>query len=67
MVMETDAVVADAEAELGRFDTLEALDVAFAGLEISGQRVEDTQGGRPIDRAELRLGLIVPDNALAHA
>ena len=67
MVMETDAVVADAEAELGRFDTLKALDVAFAGFQISGQRVEDTQGSRLIDGAELSLGLIVPDNALAHA
>ena len=67
MVIETDAVIADAEAELGGLDTFEALYVAFAGVQITGQRAEDTQGSRRIDGAELRLGLIVPDKALAHA
>jgi hypothetical protein len=64
LVMEADAVVADAEAELGRLDVLEALDVAFAGLHIAGQRVEDTEGGGLIDDAELRLGLAAPDYVL---
>ena len=45
LVMEADAVVADAKAELGRLDVLEPLDVAFAGVQIAGQRVEDTEGG----------------------
>ena len=49
-------VVADAEAELGRLDVLEGLNVAFAGVQIAGQRVEDTEGGGLIDDAELRLG-----------
>ncbi len=64
--MEADAVVADAEAELRRFDILEALDVAFAGVQIEGQRVEDTEGGGLIDGAELSLGPVAPDNAFAH-
>jgi hypothetical protein len=29
--------------------------------------VEDAKGSRPIDGAELSLGLIVPDNMFAHA
>lgn len=67
LAMEADAVVADAEAELGRLDVLEALDVAFAGLQIAGQRLEDTEGGGLIDDPELRLGLVAPDYAFAHA
>jgi hypothetical protein len=35
-VMEADAVVADSETKLGRFDVLEALDVAFAGVQKAG-------------------------------
>jgi len=46
---------------------LEVHDVAFAGVQIAGQRVEDTEGGGLIDGAELSLGLVVPDDALAHA
>jgi hypothetical protein len=46
---------------------LEALHVAFAGVQIAGQRLEDTQGGGLVDGAELSLGSIAPDNALAHS
>ncbi len=63
--MEAGAVVAHAEAELGRLDVLEALDVAFAGFQIAGQPVEDTERGGLIDDAELRLGLVAPDYAFA--
>jgi hypothetical protein len=35
VVIEADAVVADAQPELRRFDVLEALDVAFAGFQIT--------------------------------
>jgi hypothetical protein len=44
---------------------LETLDVAFSGSRIAGQRVKDSCG--LIDGAELDLGLVVPDNVLAHA
>jgi hypothetical protein len=38
-VMEADAIVADAEAELRGLDTLKALDIAFANGEDACQRV----------------------------
>ena len=41
VVVEADAVVADAEAELGRLDVLEALYVAFAGGGEVGQSAEN--------------------------
>ncbi len=67
VIMEADTVGAHAEAELGRLDVLEALDVAFAGVQKAGQRVEDTNSVGLIDGAELSFGLVVPDNALAYA
>lgn len=67
VVMKANAIVADPQPELRRFDALEALDVAFTSLQITGQRVEDTEGGRLIDGAKLTLGLVVPDDVLAHA
>src|SRR5258708_18525077 len=67
VVMEADAVVADAKAELGRLDVLETLDVALASVQIAGQRMEDAESSGLIDGAELSLGLVFPDNALAHA
>jgi hypothetical protein len=43
--MEAHAVDADAEAELGRLDVLEMLDVALASVQIAGQRMEDAEVG----------------------
>ena len=60
-VMEAGAVVADAEAELGRFNVLEALHIAFAGVDELGQSVENAQGGVLVDGAKLGLGLVRPD------
>jgi hypothetical protein len=40
-VVEANAVVADAEAELRGIDILEALYVAFAGTDEAGQGMED--------------------------
>ena len=64
--MEADAVDADAEAELGRVDALEAFHIAFAGTEETCQGVEDAERGGLIDGAELGLGAVVPDDPLAH-
>jgi hypothetical protein len=50
-VMEAGAVVTDAEAELGRFNVLEALHIALAGVDELGQGVEDAQGGVLVDGA----------------
>ena len=66
-IMKAHTVVANAQPELGRFNVLETLHVAFAGVQITGQRVEDAKGSRLIDGAELGLGLIVPDNVFSHA
>ena len=57
-VVEADAVVAGAEPELGRLDTLEPLHVAFAGGEIAGDGVEDAEGRNLVDGAEVGLALV---------
>ncbi len=67
VVMKADAVVADPQPELRRFDVPEALNVSLARVQVAGQRAENTESGGLIDGAELRLGLIVLDNVLAHA
>ena len=67
VVMEADAVVAYPQPELRRLDVLETLNVAFAAFQIVGQRMENTEGSGLIDGAKLSLGLVVPDNVLAHA
>jgi hypothetical protein len=41
--MEAHAVVADAEAELGRLDVLKMLDVALASVQIASERMEDAE------------------------
>ena len=53
VIMEANPVIADAQAELGRLDILEALHVALAGGGEVGQGAEKAQGGRPVDGAEL--------------
>src|SRR5450631_1667696 len=60
VVMEADAVVAYPQPELRRLDVLETLNVAFAGFQIVGQRMENTEGSGLIDGAKLSLGLVVP-------
>jgi hypothetical protein len=65
-VMEADAVVADAEPELGRVDVLEALHVAFAGSNKTSQSVKDAEGGGLVDGPELGLGLVCPDDLPGH-
>ena len=52
LVVEADAVVSDAEAELRGFDILKALDIAFAGTDEARQSMEDAQGGGLVDGAE---------------
>jgi hypothetical protein len=50
--VEADAVVADAQPELGRLDVLEALHVALAGGGEVGQGVQNAQGGGLVNGAE---------------
>jgi hypothetical protein len=43
VVMEAHAIVADPQPELGRFNVLETLHVAFAGFQVAGERVQDAE------------------------
>lgn len=52
-IVEADAVVADAEAELWWFDVLESLDIAFAGGEITSHDMQDAERGGLVDSAEV--------------
>ena len=51
VVIEADAVVADAEAHFGRLDVLKTFYVAFTGDEIAGEGVQDAHRRRLIDGA----------------
>jgi len=57
-IMEADAVVADAEAELWRLDVLEALDIAFVGGEITSHDMQDAERGGLVDSAEVGFGRV---------
>ena len=68
VVVEADAVVADAQPHLGRLNVLDALHVPVAGGEIAGNGVQDAQGGGLVDGAQAGLGLVGSGDALlAHA
>jgi len=68
VVVEADAVVADAEAHLWRLNVLKALYVAFAGGEIAGDGVQNAQGCVLVDGAQVGLGRVSPgDLFLSHA
>jgi hypothetical protein len=63
-ITESNPVVADAKTELWGFDVLESLDVAVTSGEDAGQRMENSQSRGLIDRAEVGLGPISPNNPL---
>ena len=65
VVMEAQPVVADAQPELGRLDLLKTLYIALATGGKVGQGAQNAQGGRPVDSAELGLGLVPPGDVLA--
>jgi hypothetical protein len=66
VVMEADAVISNPQPELRRFNVLKALDIAFASGQITSQDMQDVERGGLVDGTKLSLGLIIPDNALAH-
>lgn len=61
-----DAVIPDAETELWRFDILEALDIAFAGDEITSHDMQDAERGGLVDSAEVGFGWVGPGDLLPH-
>jgi hypothetical protein len=54
-IVKAKPVVAEAQAELRRFDVLESLDIAFTASDESGERVQDAECCLPINSAELGL------------
>jgi hypothetical protein len=65
-IVEADAVVAHAETELGRFDVLESLDIAFAGGKVTSHDMQDAERGGLVDSAKVSFGWIGPGNLLPH-
>ena len=65
-VVEADSIVSASEAELGRFDVLEALNIAFAGGEITSHGVQDAERGGLVDSAQVGFGLLGPGDLLPH-
>jgi hypothetical protein len=65
-VAEHDAVILGAEAVERRGDVLYALDIAFVGIQESGQRVENLNGNVARDRSQVGLRAIREDHALSH-
>jgi hypothetical protein len=65
-IVEADAIVANAEAELGRFDILKAFHIAFASGEITSNDMQNTKCGSLVDSAEVGLGLVSSGNLLGH-
>jgi hypothetical protein len=65
-IVKADAVIADPETELRRFNILESLNVAFSCRQKACQSVEDAEGRGLVDRAEVGLGLAGPNDLLRH-
>jgi hypothetical protein len=65
-IVEADAVVADAQTELGRLDILEALDIAFARSEVASYHVQNAECGSLVDGAQVGFGLVGPGDLLPH-
>ena len=65
--MEAHAVIAYPRPKLRRVNILQTPHITFADFQIAGQRVENPEGGVLIDGAQLCLGLLCPDNVLAHS
>jgi hypothetical protein len=63
-IVKADAVVADAKTQFGRFDTLEALDIAFAGGEITSHNMQNPECCSLVDSAEVGFGFVGPGDLL---
>jgi|HubBroStandDraft_4_1064222.scaffolds.fasta_scaffold03042_5 hypothetical protein len=65
-IMKADAVVADAETQLGRLDILESLDIAFARGEITSYSMQNADCCSLVDRAKVGFGFVGPGDLLPH-
>jgi hypothetical protein len=65
-VVETNAVVADAEAELGRLNILQPFHISFSRGRESIQPVKYPQRRRPIYGPQIVPGLIFPYDLSTH-
>ncbi len=66
VVVIAEAVVAEAQAELGRINIGDQFHVAFRGGEKAGQTMQQIDGGLAVDVANVSLGLVSPGNLLSH-
>ncbi len=57
-IVEANAVVAGAEAELRRLNVLELLDIAYARGEITSHDTQDAKRGGLVDSAKVGFGLL---------
>ncbi len=66
-ILKADAVVADPETHLGRFDILEALGhAAFARGEITSHNMQNADCCSLVDRAKVGFGFVSPGDLLPH-
>lgn len=65
-IVEANAVITGAEAQLWRFDILKALHIAFAGGQLTGHAMQDMEGGGLVDSAQIGFGLLGPGDLLPH-
>jgi hypothetical protein len=65
-VLKANAVVTGPKPELGRFDILAPLDIAFAGGKIASQTMQNVECCSSIDSAKVGFGLVSPSNLLPH-
>jgi hypothetical protein len=63
-IVEAEAVVANPQPVLRRFNILEALHVTLAGSKIASNQMQDAQGGVLVDGSEVGLCLVRPGNFL---
>jgi hypothetical protein len=66
VVVETNAPITDAEAELGRVNTAQSLDIAGAGGGEAVDRSGDAQSHGAVERGQIGLGLGGKDDPLNH-
>ena len=65
VIIEADAVVADAQTVLRRFDALKTFDVTLLGLREARQGMKDTHCSLLVDSANIGPALVGPGNPLA--
>ncbi len=66
MVVESYAVIAEAEPEFGWLDVLEAFHIAFISCQEAGEPVKEIHCGLAVDSANVGFGLVGPSDLFSH-